>query len=161
MRRGLVAAVVLAAALLTGFTGCNPAPSDPQPVSEADLAVWTHVMVDVTPPASPPPLLRQVLNTGIRTTVPVVCPALAAQAAETYRPFVTATCAGIVASDDPFTTATQVLPALCAGDPPLGATVYPQHAPALVATCPLIRQLPPLLGLTQYVPLFGTPAGTG
>ncbi len=59
-----------------------------------------------------------------------------------------------MASNDPFTTVTQVLPALCAGDPPLGATVFPTLATPISATCPLLVQLPGILGLTQYVPLF-------
>ena len=41
-----------------------------------------------------------------------------------------------------------------AGNPPIGATVFPTLATPLTATCPLILQLPPLLKLTQYVPLF-------
>lgn len=57
-------------------------------------------------------------------------------------------------SDDPFTTVTTTLPALCAGDPPLGASVFPTLAPVLPATCPLLVTLPELLGLTQYVPGF-------
>jgi hypothetical protein len=95
-----------------------------------------------------------VLNVAIRAGVPVVCPPLAAQAAPEYRTFVTATCASIVASNDPFTTTTQIIPALCAGSPPIGTLVFPNLAPAITATCPLIVQLPTLLKLTQYVPLF-------
>jgi len=67
-----------------------------------------------------PPWSREVLNAGIRTGVPVSCPALVAQAAPEYRPFVTATCDAIIESDDPFTTVTTTFPALCAGDPPIG-----------------------------------------
>ena len=94
------------------------------------------------------------LNAGIRTGVPVSCPALVAQAAPEYRPFVTATCDAIIESDDPFTTVTTTFPALCAGDPPIGARVFPQLAPVLPSTCPLLVTLPDPLGLTEYVPLF-------
>jgi len=147
MRRTLM--VGLAAVALVVLTACP----GPQPTPDP-LAAWKYKLEHVTPPASPPPLIRSVLNIAIRTGVPVVCPALTAQAAPEYRAFVTATCASIVASNDPFTTLTQVLPALCAGNPPVGASVFPNIAPALTATCPLILQLPALLNLTQYVPLF-------
>ena len=107
------------------------------------------------PPAShPPPLVRELLNVGIRTGVPIVCPGLVALAAPEYQSFVTATCDAIVESDDPFTTVTTTLPALCAGNPPLGASVFPTLAPVLPVTCPLLVTLPDLLGLTEYVPLF-------
>lgn len=157
MRRGFVAAAVLSIALLTGFTGCGPSPT-PSPVAPADLQAWQAKLEHVTPVPSPPPVVRELLNYSIRAGVPVVCPALAAQAATAYQPFVTGTCAAIVASNDPFTTTTSLLPALCAGNPPLGATIFPNLKLVLIATCPLIVQLPPLLNLTQYVPLLGTGA---
>jgi hypothetical protein len=89
------------------------------------------------------------------------CPVITAQAADAYKPFVAGTCDAIVASDDPFTATTSVLRALCAGSPPLGAEVFPNLEQALIATCPLLLQLIPLLNLTQYVPGFGNPAPTG
>ncbi len=147
MRRMLLIPVALVA--LVVIAACNP-----QPVPAADIVPWQQKLENVTPPKSPPPLARDLLNIAIRQGVPVVCPALTAQAAPAYQPFVTATCASIVASNDPFTTTTQVLPALCAGSPPIGATVFPKLAPVITATCPLIVQLVPLLHLTQYVPLF-------
>lgn len=147
MRRMLtVGLMAVSLVVLTGCPGPNPAP-DP-------LAAWKYKLEHVTPPPSPPPLVRSVLNVGIRQGVPIACPALASQAAPAYRAFVTATCASIVASNDPFTTVTQVIPALCAGSPPIGASVFPNLAPAIIATCPLIVQLPTILKLTQYVPLF-------
>ena len=148
MRRVLSVAGVLASVVV--LTAC---PS-PQPGPNQDLTAWKSKLENVTPPPSPPPLIRNLLNAAIRQGVPVACPALTAQAAPEYRTFVTATCASIVASDDPFTTTTQVLPALCAGNPPIGASVFPNLAPAITATCPLIVQLPAILKLTQYVPLF-------
>jgi len=145
MRRVLSVVGTLASVVV--LTACP----GPQPVPNQDLTAWKHKLENVTPPPSPPPLIRNVLNTAIRQGVPVACPALASQAAPEYRTFVTATCDSIVASDDPFTTMTEVLPALCAGNPPIGASVFPNLAPAITATCPLIVQLAPLLGLTQYV----------
>jgi hypothetical protein len=148
MRRVLsIAGTLVSVVLLTACPGPAPGPNQ-------DLTAWKAKLEHVTPPASPPPLVRTVLNVAIRQGVPVACPALAAQAAPEYRTFVTATCASIVASNDPFTTTTQVLPALCAGSPPIGASVFPNLAPEITATCPLIMQLPTILKLTQYVPLF-------
>jgi hypothetical protein len=49
---------------------------------------------------------------------------------------------------------TTVLPALCAGDPPVGASVFPNLALAIEATCPLLVTLPDLLGVAEYVPLL-------
>ncbi len=144
MRR--LALAVLVAAILV--VGCRPSG-----VSPADLEAWSDHLEDVTPSARQPPLTRQLLNVAIRTGVPVVCPALVGQAAPEWRSFVDATCDAIVASDDPFTTTVELLPALCAGDPPLGATVFPNLAPALTATCPLLVRLPGLLGLTRYAPV--------
>ncbi len=147
MRRMLTAGFAAFSLLfLTACPGTGPAP-DP-------LAQWKQALVDVTPPPSPPGPVRQVLNVGIRTGVPLVCPALTAQAAPEFQSFISATCASIVASNDPYTTTTQLLPALCAGSPPIGTKVFPQYATALTATCPLIVQLPPLLNLTRFVPLF-------
>ncbi len=160
MRRGFVAAAGLSIVLLTGFTGCDPSPT-PTPVAPADLQVWQATLEHVTPASSPPPLVRELLNSSIRAGIPIVCPALVSQAAPTYQPFVSGTCDAIVASNDPFTTTTSLLPAMCAGNPPLGATVFPNLKLALIATCPLIVQLPALLNLTQYVPLFGTGTSTG
>jgi hypothetical protein len=148
MRRLLsVAGILFATVALTACPG-------PQPPPALDVTAWQNTLENVTPPPSPPPLIRNVLNVGIRAGVPIVCPALAAQAAPAYQSFVTATCASIVASNDPFTTVTQVIPALCAGSPPIGTLVFPNLAPVIIATCPLIVQLPTLLKLTQYVPLF-------
>jgi hypothetical protein len=158
MRRGLVATAVLSIAVVTGFTGCEPTPT---PVASADLQAWQTKLEVVVPASSPPPLVRELLNVAIRAGVPVVCPAITSQAADAYKPFVTGTCDAIVASDDPFTTTTSLLPALCAGSPPLGATIFPNLKPALIATCPLLVQLIPLLNLTQYVPGFGTPVASG
>jgi len=146
MRR-VLAVVVMSVGLASA---CVP----PTPVPPSTLTQWKDTLVHVTPPASPPPLVREVLNVGIRAGIPIVCPALVAQAAPEYQAFVTATCDAIVESDDPFTTVTTTLPALCAGDPPLGASVFPTLAPVLPATCPLLVTLPDLLALTQYVPLF-------
>lgn len=140
----------LAAMSLVVMTACP----GPQPAPDPGLPAWKYKLEHVTPPPKPPPLVRQVLNVGIRTGVPVACPALSAQAAPEYQAFITATCASIVASNDPFTTVTQVLPALCAGSPPIGASVFPNIAPAITATCPLLVTLPSILKLTQYVPLF-------
>ncbi|MCU1430211.1 MAG: hypothetical protein JWL83_4211 [Actinomycetia bacterium] len=148
MRRLLLVAVVTAALL----TSCVPPGGGSG--SAADLKAWNDKLVHVTPPPKPPPLVRGLLNIAIRAGVPVVCPALVAQAAPDFRAFVQATCDAIVASDDPFTTVTQTLPALCAGDPPIGATVFPNLALAITATCPLIVTLPALLNVAQYVPLF-------
>jgi len=148
MRRVLsVVGTLASVVVLTACPGSQPGPNQ-------DLTAWKDKLENVTPPASPPPLIRNILNAAIRKGVPLACPALASQAAPEYRTFVSATCDSIVASDDPYTTVTQVLPALCAGNPPIGASVFPNIAPAITATCPLIVQLPPILGLTQYVPLF-------
>ena len=147
MRRTLMAGfAAISMVLLTACPGAGPA-TDP-------LAAWKQKLEKLTPPPSPPGPVRQLLNVAIRQGVPVVCPALTAQAAPTFQPFITATCASIVASNDPYTTTTQLLPALCAGSPPVGAQVFPQYATALTATCPLIVQLPPLLNLTRFVPIF-------
>ena len=158
MRRGLVATAALSIALAAGFTGCQPTPT---PVAAADLQAWQTKLEVVVPASSPPPIVRDLVNVAIRAGVPVACPVVTSQAADAYKPFVAGTCDAIVASDDPFTTTTSLLPALCAGNPPLGATIFPNLKPALIATCPLLLQLVPLLGLTQYVPGFGTPAPTG
>ena len=148
MRRLLsVAGTLMAVVVLTACPGPGPGPNQ-------DLTAWKNKLENVTPPNKPPPLIRNLLNVAIRQGVPIACPALASQAAPEFRTFVTATCDSIVASDDPYTTMTQVLPALCAGNPPIGASVFPNLAPAITATCPLIVQLVPILGLTQYVPLF-------
>jgi hypothetical protein len=156
MRRALI----LSIASLGLLAGCIPTPG-PGPVA-VDVQAWQTKLELVTPAASPPPVVRDVLNVAIRAGVPVVCPALAAQAAPAYQAFVTATCAAIVASPDPFTTVTTVLPAMCAGNPPVGASVFPNLKLALVATCPLILQLPTLLKVAQYVPLVGSSsASTG
>ena len=152
MRR-LLSAGLLAVVSTAGLTAC-PAPQPPGGIDPDGLTAWKAKLENVQPASSPPPLIRNVLNAAIRAGVPVVCPALAGQAAPEWRSFVTATCDSIVASDDPFTTTTQTLPALCAGDPPIGASVFPTLAAPLTATCPLILQLPPLLNLTQYVLLF-------
>lgn len=147
MRRTLM--IGLAAVSLVVMTGCpGPGPA-PDP-----LAAWKNKLEHVTPPSSPPPLVRNLLNVAIRAGVPVACPALTAQAAPEYKAFVTATCDSIVASDDPFTSVTQTLPALCVGNPPIGASVFPNLAAPITATCPLLLQLPTILKLTQYVPLF-------
>jgi hypothetical protein len=138
-------AVLLAAVL---FVGCRPSGVSPE-----DLEAWSDHLEDVTPSTRQPPLARQLLNVVIRAGVPFVCPALVGQAAPEWRSFVDATCDAIVASDDPFTTTVELLPALCARDPPLGGTVFPNLAPALTATCPLLLQLPGLLGLARYVPV--------
>ena len=130
------------------LVGCMPGPA------AKDVQAWTNTLEHVTPATTPPPVIRNVLNVGIRAGVPVVCPALVSQAAPQFQSFVSATCDAIVKSDDPFTTATQTLPALCAGNPPVGTLVFPKLAPVLTATCPLVLQLPALLKLTQYVPLF-------
>jgi hypothetical protein len=153
MRR-LIAAGGLAVLSMVGLTACPASQPPPGGIDAAGLQQWKSTLEHPTPPPSPPPLVRNVLNVAIRAGIPVVCPALASQAAPEWQPFVTATCDSIVASDDPFTTTTQTLPALCAGDPPIGASVFPTLATPLTATCPLILQLPPLLDLTQYVPLF-------
>jgi hypothetical protein len=152
MRR-LFAAAGVAVLSMVGLTAC-PAPQPPGGLDPAGMTAWKRTLTDVQPASSPPPLIRNVLNAAIRAGVPVACPALANQAAPEYRAFVTATCDSIVASDDPFTTTTQVLPALCAGNPPIGASVFPTLATPITATCPLILQLPAILKLTQYVPLF-------
>jgi hypothetical protein len=155
MRRLLVVTIASVGLL----AGCFPGPG---PVPGGDVQAWQTKLENVTPPASPPPLVRDLLNVAIRTGVPVVCPVLAAQAAPAYQSFVTATCAAIVASNDPFTTVTSLLPALCAGNPPLGAQVFPNLKLALIATCPLLVQLPALLNVAQYVPLVGSSrASTG
>jgi hypothetical protein len=153
MRR-LIAACGLAVLSMVGLTACPGSTSPPGGLDPAGVQAWKSHLENVTPVSTPPPLIRNVLNVAIRAGVPVVCPALSSQAAPEYQAFVTATCDSIVASDDPFTTTTHVLPALCAGNPPIGASVFPSIAPAITATCPLILQLPPLLNLTQYVPLF-------
>lgn len=152
MRR-LVPAAGLAVLSMVALTACAAQPP-PGGLDPGGMQAWKTKLEQVNPPPSPPPLIRNVLNAAIRAGVPVVCPALAGQAAPEWRPFVTATCDSIVASDDPFTTTTQVLPALCAGNPPIGASVFPTLATPITATCPLILQLPALLNLTQYVPLF-------
>src|SRR5262249_5637819 len=144
----------LAVLSMVGLTACPGSQPPPGGLDAAGVAAWKHTLVDVKPVSNPPPLIRNVLNAAIRAGVPVACPALAGQAAPEYQAFVTATCDSIVASDDPFTTTTQVLPALCAGSPPIGASVFPSIAPVITATCPLIVQLPTILKLTQYVPLF-------
>lgn len=149
MRRTFLIAVAVLAFVVVA-AACHP-----QPVPTSDIAPWQQRLEHPGPPKSPPPpVVRTLLNIAIRQGVPVACPTLTAQADPVYQPFITATCASIVASDDPFTTTTVVLPALCAGSPPIGAAVFPKLAPVLTATCPLIVQLVPLLGLTQYVPLF-------
>jgi hypothetical protein len=153
MRR-LIAAGGLAVLSMVGLTACPGSTSPPGGIDPVGLQKWKTTLEHPKVVSNPPPLVRNVLNVAIRAGVPVVCPSLANQAAPEWRSFVTATCASIVASDDPFTTTTTTLPALCAGTPPIGASVFPTLATPLTATCPLILQLPPLLKLTQYVPLF-------
>jgi hypothetical protein len=153
MRR-LIAAGGLAVLSMVGLTACPGSTSPPGGLDPAAVQAWKSKLENVTPASKPPPLVRNVLNVAIRAGVPVVCPSLANQAAPEWRSFVTLTCDSIVASDDPFTTTTTTLPALCAGNPPIGASVFPQLATPLTATCPLLVQLVPLLNLTQYVPLF-------
>ena len=153
MRR-LIAAGGLAVLSMLGLTACPGSTPPPGGIDPVGLKSWQSTLEHPAPVSTPPPLIRNVLNAAIRAGVPVVCPALAGQAAPEWQPFVTATCDSIVASDDPFTTTTQTLPALCAGNPPIGASVVPTLATPLTATCPLLVQLVPLLNLTQYVPLF-------
>src|SRR4051794_13818473 len=98
MGRTLFAAAVLSIALVTGFTGCGPTP-----VATADLQAWQTKLEVVVPASSPPPIVRQLANVGIRAGVPVACPLITSQAADAYKPFVTGTCDAIVASNDPFT----------------------------------------------------------
>jgi hypothetical protein len=152
MRR-LIAAGGLAVLSMVGLTAC-PGSSPPGGIDPVGLQKWKTTLEHPKVVSNPPPLVRNVLNVAIRAGVPVVCPSLANRAAPEWRSFVTGTCDSIVKSDDPFTTTTTTLPALCAGNPPIGATVFPTLATPLTATCPLILQLPPLLKLTQYVPLF-------
>ncbi len=83
MRRMFSVGVALVS--LVVMTGCP----GPQPGGDP-YAPWKADLEHVTPASSPPPLIRTVLNTAIRTGVPVACPALAAQAAPEYRTFVTA-----------------------------------------------------------------------
>jgi hypothetical protein len=153
MRR-LIAALGLAVLSMVGLTACPGSTSPPGGVDPIGLQQWQTTLEHPKVVSNPPPLVRSVLNVAIRAGIPVVCPSLANQAAPAYRAFVTATCDSIVKSDDPFTTATTTLPALCTGNPPIGAAVFPTLATPLTATCPLILQLPALLKLTQYVPLF-------
>jgi hypothetical protein len=153
MRR-LIAAGGLAVLFMVGLTACPGSTSPPGGIDPVGLQKWKTTLEHPQVVSNPPPLIRNVLNVAIRAGIPVVCPAHAGQAAPEWRSFVTATCDSIVASDDQFTTTTTTLPALCAGNPPIGASVFPTLATPLTATCPLILQLPPLLKLTQYVPLF-------
>ncbi len=150
MRRYFLMAVVSVSVLAACVPHAPPS---------SDVDAWQGRLEHVTPASQPPALVRSVLNTAIRAGVPVVCPALSAQAATAYRLFVTATCAAIVASTDPFTSLTTTLPALCAGDPPVGASVFPNLKPVLIATCPLLVQLPALLNVAQYVPVVGPVVG--
>ena len=74
----------------------------------------------------------------------VAAPALADNLTPAFQPLVESQCEAIFASPDPVAAAEQFLPLLCAGNPPLGATVFPQYAPLFDAACPIVSALPPL-----------------
>jgi hypothetical protein len=97
-------------------------------------------------------LVHALLNTAIRTGIPVACPVLSSQAAPDFQSFITGTCTAIQKSNDPYTALVKVLPALCAGDPPVGAKAFPKLAPAIEAGCPLLVQLAPLLNIFESPP---------
>jgi hypothetical protein len=129
----------------------------PNPVPPDALARWEHRLSDVTP--SGPPLLHALLNEAIRTGMPIACPIIVGQAEPGYRAFIQGSCNAIAKSNDPYTSLVTVLPALCAGDPPVGALAFPKLAVAIEAGCPLLVQLGPLLNIFQdHAPAARGPA---
>jgi hypothetical protein len=116
-------------------------------VPPAELAKWEYRLSHVTPSLTPPPLVKAILNEAIRTGIPIVCPIIVSQAEPEYQAFITGSCNAIANSNDPYTTLVKVLPALCAGDPPVGALAFPKLATAIELGCPLLLQLAPLLDM--------------
>jgi hypothetical protein len=146
MRRVLFASA-LAAGLLLASCQPNPVPPDA-------LARWQARISNVTPQPDAPALVHALLNEAIRQGVPIACPVIAGQAEPEFRAFITGTCDAIVRSNDPYTSLVKLLPALCAGDPPVGAQAYPKLALAIETGCPLLLRLAPMLDLFS-----GTTAG--
>jgi hypothetical protein len=144
MRRLLFIGVVI--------VGLAAAACEPNPVPPDALAKWEAEFTNVTPLPTPPPIVHSLLNTAIRRGIPVVCPVLASQAEPDFQAFITGTCNAIQKSNDPYTALVKVLPALCAGDPPVGSLAYPKLAPAIEAGCPLLLQLAPLLDIFSAPP---------
>jgi hypothetical protein len=107
------------------------------------VAVPATAFASTTSPTTLSPTdARQELVTMLSS---VACPVLASQAAPAFQPLVESQCEAIFfASPDPVAAAEQFLPLLCAGNPPLGATVFPQYAPLFDAACPIVSALPPL-----------------
>src|SRR5690242_7800905 len=106
------------------------------------VAVPATAFASTTSPTTLSPTdARQELVTILSS---VACPVLASQAAPGFQPLVESQCEAIFASPDPVAAAEQFLPLLCAGNPPLGATVFPQYAPLFDAACPIVTALPPL-----------------
>jgi hypothetical protein len=134
------------------IVGLVAAACQPNPVPPAELAKWQARFENVTPASGPPPVVHGLLNEAIRKGIPVVCPVIVKQAEPDFQAFITATCSSIAKSNDPYTALVKVLPALCKGDPPLGAQVFPKLALAIEASCPLLVQLAPLLNIFEAPP---------
>lgn len=147
MRRILL--LVSTLAVFAGLTACLPSP-------QPDLTEWKDRIENVEPSDAVGPIVKGIINEAIRAGIPVVCPIVVSQAAPEFRAFITATCDSIAASNDPYTSLIEVLPVLCAGDPPLGATVFPNLAPLIIGGCPFLLQLLPLLDL----PFLSSPSRT-
>jgi hypothetical protein len=140
MRRLLfLAAVVLGLVA----TACQPT------VPPAALARWEQKLSNVTPQPDAPAIVHALLNEAIRTGIPVVCPVIAGQADPSFQSFITGSCSAIANSNDPYTSLVKLLPALCAGDPPVGALAFPKLATAIELGCPLLLQLAPLLNIFE------------
>ena len=144
MRRLLLLAVLVFGLLASA---CQP-----NPVPPAALARWEVRISVVVPQPDAPAVVHALLNEAIRQGIPVVCPVIVSQAEPDFQPFITGTCNAIVRSNDPYTSLIKVLPALCKGDPPVGAQAFPRLAKAIEVGCPLLLQLAPLLNI------FGPPA---
>jgi hypothetical protein len=139
MRRVLFTSV-LAAGLLLAACQPNPVPPDA-------LARWEARVSHVTPQPDAPALVHALLNEAIRRGVPIACPVIVSQAEPEFRAFISGTCDAIVASNDPYTSLIKLLPALCAGNPPVGAAAFPKLALAIETGCPLLLRLAPMLDI--------------
>jgi len=121
----------------------------PNLVPPAELARWENRLSHVTPQPDAPAIVHALLNEAIRTGIPIVCPIVASQADPSFKAFITGSCTAIANSNDPYTSLVKLLPALCAGDPPVGALAFPKLATAIELGCPLLLQIAPLLNIFE------------
>jgi hypothetical protein len=135
--------------VLAALAGLLVVACEPNPVPADALARWEARLAQDTPSADPPPLVHELLNEAIRTGIPVVCPVLVQQADPKFQTFISGSCKAIATSDDPYTSLVTVLPALCAGDPPVGALAFPRLATAIEAGCPLLVKIAPMLNIFE------------